>query len=75
MQAKDVDESKVLDLLRKNPGQWHVHWRGLPYSIGDVFQDVPAKVLVAKLNAMARKGLINGSAHSTACRGDWHVVR
>ena len=75
LQAKDLSESAILDVLNQRPGVWHTHHADasvMPRVYDPTHPDAPEKVLRAKLAAMARKGLIDGC--SCGCRGDWHVV-
>jgi hypothetical protein len=77
-QAKDVPEDVILAVLRTKPGKWFTHWdlpefdNCLPVH-APVLRAFPEKVLVAKLRAMVRMGLIDGCTCGR-CRGDWHVV-
>lgn len=79
-QAKDVPEDVILRELRKRPGKWHTHWPTpegravIMPTLGDVpeLKRFPVKVLVAKLNSMARRKLIHGGGDYDM-RGDWHV--
>jgi hypothetical protein len=82
VQAKDVPEDVILRELRKRPGEWHTHWptpegrEVIMPTLGDVpeLKAFPVKVLVAKLNSMARRGLIQGGGRHDQ-RGDWHVFK
>lgn len=72
IQAKHLSEEAILEVLQRNPGRWHTHWQGHETSVCDpTHPDAPEKVLLAKLAAMARRGLIKGCP--CGCRGDWHV--
>jgi hypothetical protein len=81
-QAKDVPEDVILRELRRRPGKWHTHWptpegqKPIMPTLGDVpeLAKFPVKVLVAKLNSMARRKLISGGG-THDMRGDWHVVK
>lgn len=76
MKASDLDEVVILASIKNAPkftlGQQELvrsmtHWQGFDNSICD--QGAPQKVLLAKLRAMEKKGLIEGCA--CGCRGDW----
>jgi hypothetical protein len=80
VQAKNVPEDVILAYLRERPGRWHSHWyyEGVDpewsmTAARPELREFPEKVLVAKLRAMVRKGLIDGCTCGR-CRGDWHVV-
>lgn len=81
-QAKDVPEDVILRELTARAGEWHVHWptpegaKPVMPSLGDVteLKVFPVKVLVAKLNSMARRKLIGGGG-TYDMRGDWHVEK
>lgn len=73
--AKDVPEDVILRVLRERPGVWHTHFDPDPTRAVQIMPTLaafPLKVLVAKLNSMAKRGLINGGG-TVDCRGDWHV--
>jgi hypothetical protein len=82
VQAKDVPEGAILEVLRRNPGTWHTHYSyhdraacGTIISIPDASPELaafPMKVLHAKLTAMRDRGLIRGGSHWGG-RGDWYV--
>ncbi|MDR9836802.1 MULTISPECIES: hypothetical protein [Herbaspirillum] len=77
MQAKDIPEVPVLQFLaslEESPATWvdnngaffdNSIQRGMP-------SGVPAKVALAKMAAMIRKGLVNGCA--CGCRGDFLIT-
>lgn len=70
--AGDLSEPAILAVLQKRPGEAHTHWTGagsMPRVLDPSHRDTPPKVLLAKLRAMARKGLIDGCG--CGCRGDW----
>lgn len=79
-QAKDVPEDVILEVLRRNPGKWHTHYSNNGHersiiSIPDTCPQLaafPLKVLHAKLESMAKRGLIGGGGHWES-RGDWCV--
>jgi len=74
MKASDLSEPAILALLAERPGVWHTHdGEGIMPRVYDpTHPDAPPKVLLSKLRAMMRKGLIYGCG--CGCRGDWHVV-
>lgn len=82
IQAKHVPQDKILAVLRKT-GRTMTHWCsediGLPpdpaYHLLDALPELrvfPLKVLLAALDAMVRRGEIEGC--SCGCRGDWRAL-
>lgn len=68
MQAKDIPEKPILAFLASRDRS-ATHWQGYENSIPA--NGFPEKVLLAKLRAMIRKGLIDGCA--CGCRGDFRI--
>lgn len=72
MKASNLSEAAILATLNEQPGVWHTHWAdagSMPRVYDPTHPDAPEKVLLAKLRAMVRKGLIGGCG--CGCRGDW----
>jgi hypothetical protein len=85
MQAKDLDDKAMLRVvlgismgwLKRHfkldggydcrPDSWVFTW-----DIRDQYSDVPEKVLVAKLNKLVKRGLLDGC--TCGCRGDFWVT-
>ncbi len=77
MKASDVNEEEIITAILNSPinpltnkPSWATHWQGFPNSIPD--QGFLQKVLLAKLRAMKKRGLIEGCG--CGCRGDWVVL-
>lgn len=77
VQAKHVPQAKILEVLRKAKRPM-THWSfGKPdpeFCLPDALPELkafPEKVLLAALDAMARRGEIDGC--SCGCRGDWQA--
>jgi hypothetical protein len=79
MQAKDVDDRKVLstigDLMaatyRERPMADRYLWT-MVWDIEKHFPDVPKRVLAAKLEALVKRKLIDGC--TCGCRGDFFLL-
>lgn len=70
VQAKHIDERAILQFIGDlDENLRATHWQGYANSIPS---DAPPKVLLAKLAAMKRRGLIDGCA--CGCRGDWQIT-
>jgi len=75
MQAKDVDEAVILKFLAGHQGRWATHWDQPTkmITVRDVVPPpVPAKVLLAKMRSLYRRGLVGGC--DCGCRGDWEIT-
>lgn len=73
MQAKDIPEIPVLRFLAEKGG-W-CNWFGADYenSVTHAMPTgTPAKVALAKMRAMIKKGLVTGCA--CGCRGDFEIT-
>lgn len=76
--AKDIPTLPILEFLWRlkvqQPPSTATHWQDVP-SLRPVIpfpKEVPAKVHLAKLDQLARKGLINGCA--CGCAGAWEIT-
>lgn len=74
MQAKDIPEQPIIDMLTANH-EWHTRFRTVPQHmpcILDAFPEgTPEKVAMAKLKSMIKRGIIDGC--TCGCRGDFHI--
>lgn len=70
MQAKDIPEQPIIDFIAAQHPTWCTHWQGYDNSV-PFPPETPVKVMLAKLRAMTRKGLISGCG--CGCRGDWRL--
>ena len=70
MQCKDIPEKPVLEFLAGLDGRW-ANWFGDEYenSVTRAMPGVPAKLVVAKMRQMIRKGVVGGCP--CGCRGDY----
>lgn len=73
MKAADLRDSDVLlavwELGGKDPGEFA---KAFTWDIAKRFPGVPEKVVVAKLKALKRRGLVDGC--TCGCRGDFTLV-
>jgi hypothetical protein len=78
MQAKDIPERPILEFLRDNTHEfkwatWFKNTGGGMPSVRDVVgPDVPDKVLLAKMAALIKRGLVDGC--DCGCRGDYWLT-
>lgn len=68
MKAADVDEKRVLAVIRANAPKWT-----MTYQLEREFPEVPYKVLLAKMRSLVKRGIIGGCA--CGCRGDFVEVK
>lgn len=79
IQAKDIDDRRVLTIIsdlmaaeyRERPRPDEYLWT-MVWDIEKRLPDVPGKVLAAKLEALVRRGLIDGC--TCGCRGDFFLL-
>lgn len=79
MQAKDVPDNDflraVLTAQLEHQREWntgtHLPW-AFAWQIGELFPDVPAKVIRAKAKTLIRRGLMDGC--TCGCRGDYELL-
>ena len=71
---RKVSESGLLEVLRREPNARHTHWfvNGALRVYDPAWPDAPEKLVLARLRAMERKGLVTGCG--CGCRGDWMVT-
>lgn len=73
MKTKDIPEIPILELLLNNKGRWC-------FCIGEESRNVasampkgiPQKLVISKMRAMIRKGLVKGCP--CGCRGDYEIT-
>lgn len=76
IQAKDIPEQPIIDYLIGLNGKWATHWTGMimpSITENAIPPNTPEKVILAKLRAMIKKGVIQGCA--CGCRGDFRIER
>lgn len=74
VQAKHVDERPILEFLAKSE-RWTSHWesKDREWSFRHlVSAEIPERVLLAKMSALLRRGLVDGC--DCGCRGDWVIT-
>lgn len=72
---RKLSETAILAVLALRPGEPHTHWfiaTNMPRVYDPGWPDAPEKLLLARLRAMVRKGLVTGCG--CGCRGDWSVA-
>lgn len=78
MQCKDIPEQPILKFLHSLNGRWACWYSsddGTPFenSVANAFPPgTPAKLIVAKMGMMIRKGVVDGC--SCGCRGDYRLT-
>lgn len=71
-QCKDIPDRPILELLARNPKQWHTwHWREWDVSSA-MPPGTPAKLVLAKMRKLIRRGVVAGCA--CGCRGDFVIT-
>lgn len=74
IQAKDIPDKSILDFLRSLNGTWACLQPGFNNSISNAegCEDIPIKVLQAKMGSLIRRGFVDGCP--CGCRGDFRLV-
>lgn len=75
-QCKDIPDRPILELLAQNPGEWHTWYEVIPGGMPTVRPamppDAPDKLILAKMNKLLRRGLVDGCG--CGCRGDFEIT-
>jgi hypothetical protein len=77
-QCKDIPDHPILELLAESPNEWHNwfdenQWDGNIYTVRRAIpQDIPDKLLLAKMSTLIRRGLVDGCP--CGCRGDFVIT-
>lgn len=72
MQCKDIPTVPILELLERISPHWAFWFEG-EYSVRSAMPaDVPDKLVMAKMNALIRRGLVSGCP--CGCRGDYEIA-
>jgi hypothetical protein len=78
MQAKDIDQTPILEFLADNQGEW-CNWFEIdggwdtPLSVKNVLpKNIPDKVILAKMKSLIKRGLVSGC--DCGCRGDYEIT-
>ena len=73
MQCKDIPDAPILAFLAQRPGVWHNWYFGDDRDVHLAMPaDVPDKLVVAKMNRLMQRGLVDGC--SCGCRGDYVIT-
>lgn len=72
MQAKDLPAHVVVDAVAATPGYWRT-WEAVHANLELLMPDVPLKVLIRKVDAMAEVHACCTQGRRT-CRGDVHLA-
>lgn len=72
MQCKDIPDRPILEMLAKNPKQWHTWYDG-KWNVREAMPpDTPPKLVLAKMRMMIRRGVVDGCP--CGCRGDFVIT-
>jgi len=79
LQIKDIPDEPILELLRARPGTWFTWFPSrpeedeiMPTVVSAFPAGLPDKLVLAKMNSLIRRGLIEGCA--CGCRGDFEIT-
>lgn len=72
LQCKDIPDRPILEMLAKNPTQWH-NWCGTEWNVREAMPpSIPPKLALAKMRMMIRRGVVDGCP--CGCRGDFVIT-
>ena len=71
--AADIPDAAILTAVVEARAARSLLW-ATRWDIAARFPDMPFKVVSAKLNAMVRRGLLDGCGSCHDCRGDFTVI-
>lgn len=72
LQCKDIPDRPILEMLAKNPTQWH-NWCWTEWNVRDAMPPaIPPKLAIAKMRMMIRRGVVDGCP--CGCRGDFVIT-
>jgi len=73
MQCKDIPDRPILEMLAKNPEQWHNWYFGNDFDVGKAMPvGTPEKLVLSKMQMMIRRGVVDGCP--CGCRGDFVIT-
>lgn len=74
IQAKHIDTVAVLRLMAGDPRPWthFQHKSEHMANLSEAYPDFPQKVILAKMNALIRRGFVSGCG--CGCRGDFAIT-
>jgi hypothetical protein len=71
-QCKDIPDRTILEMLAKNPTQWH-NWCGTQWNVTEAMPPgIPPKLVLAKMSMLIRRGVVDGCP--CGCRGDFVIT-
>ena len=72
LQCKDIPARPILEMLAKNPTQWH-NWCWTEWNVTEAMPPgIPPKLALAKMRMMIRRGVVDGC--TCGCRGDFVIT-
>jgi hypothetical protein len=72
LRCKDIPDLPILELLAKNPTQWH-NWCWTEWNVTEAMPPgIPPKLALAKMRRMIRRGVVGGCP--CGCRGDFVIT-
>ncbi len=76
VQCKDIPNEPILQFLKKHKGQWATWFQtmegGMPSVREAIPDDIPGKLVVAKMRQLIKNGLVKGCG--CGCRGDYEIT-
>lgn len=73
MQCKDIPDRPILDMLAKNPEQWHNWYFQDQFDVTSAMPaGTPEKLILGKMRMLMRRGLVDGC--DCGCRGDFTIT-
>ena len=73
MQCKDIPDRPIIEMLAKNPGQWHNWYFRDQFDVTAAMPaNTPEKLVIAKMRMLMRRELVDGC--DCGCRGDFEIT-
>ncbi len=73
MQCKNISDRPILEMLSRNPKQWHNWYFGNEFDVTKAMPpETPAKLRLAKMRVMMARGVVEGCP--CGCRGDFVIT-
>jgi hypothetical protein len=73
MQCKDIPDRPIIEMLDRNPGQWHNWCFANEYDVTRAMPEgTPEKLKLAKMRVLIGRGLVDGCP--CGCRGDFVIT-
>lgn len=74
MQCKNIPDLPVLEMLAKNPGQWHNWYFRDQFNVASAMPaGIHEKLILGKMRMLMRRGLVDGC--DCGCRGDFVITQ